>query len=72
MTPAALTSGTPAFIGWHRAGSRYPWEAVCQAPTDMKAWDLLLSGWRGGDKCVLPSGRRPDDPKRRPQQQRRA
>lgn len=48
------------FVGWHRESPRARWVALCRGPED-ECFALLLLVVAGGDKCVLPSGRSPND-----------
>jgi hypothetical protein len=50
------------YILWHRpAGRRGPWQRVGEAQTETEAYALVGTGGRkGGDWCVLPSGKDPN------------
>jgi hypothetical protein len=53
-------SDTLAFIGWLRPKGK-SWYAVVQAESEDAAWRLLLAHDEGGDKCVLATGKHPND-----------
>jgi hypothetical protein len=59
----------PAFTGWYRLRPGSAWRAVCQAESEVEAWDLLGALVReSGDTVVLPSYRHPDHRRHRGRQ----
>jgi hypothetical protein len=58
MTTTATES---PWTGWHRPHRQAAWRVVVHAESEAEAWDLLLAYTAGGDKCVLPVTRRPDN-----------
>jgi hypothetical protein len=51
------------YTAWWRENRRKPWRPIGEAETESAAWELAFARIRGGDKCVLQTGR---DPNRRP------
>jgi hypothetical protein len=43
------------------AGRRQKWQQVCQGATEEECLDRLLAAAEGGDKIILPNGRRPEE-----------
>jgi len=70
VQPALVVNGSPqamdekAFVGWHRADRRSPWQKLCRAVDERQCWTELLKALAGppsgGDTIILPSGRQPD------------
>jgi hypothetical protein len=52
------TTTRPAYVGWLRPNGKGPWRAVCSAPTDAEAFQLLLGHarmYRFVDLLTLPT-----------------
>ncbi len=59
------TPPEPKFVGWHRQGRGRPWIRSCEGHTENEVWQKLLDDRPGGNKCVTPVGRDPNNTDKR-------
>jgi hypothetical protein len=59
----STTADSPTWRGWHRSDASRPWLPLIEAEGEDEALVLLLCTVAGGDCCVLPSGKDPNQPR---------